>query len=42
MDSRDTTRDVLKSIGEYIVALLINLHQQFCLQALCYNYPCCN
>ena len=38
-DSPDSTRDILKSIGERNVALLINLHYQFCLQALCYNIP---
>jgi len=30
-DSRDIKRDMLKYIGEYTVALLINLHNRFCL-----------
>jgi len=28
---------MLNSLGEYTVALLINVHYQFYLQALCYN-----
>ena len=36
-DSPDIIYGMLKSIDEYTVALLINLHSQFCLQAVCHN-----
>ena len=38
-DSRDITHDMLKSIDEYAGVLQNNLHEQFCLQALCFNFP---
>ena len=37
MGSCDVIRAMLKTIGDYTVVLLIHLHSQFLLQALCYN-----
>jgi len=37
MDSHDGKRDMFKSSVECTVAVLINMHLQFCLQTLSYN-----